>query len=115
MSLTQWCVSLLSYDGRETFFKYTGFMLDVFRELLSEKGSLDLVIRIRPQAARTQLQSVLEDQSLKIDIAAPAEDNRGNLALVRFLAEQFEIPQSNIKILSGKTSRMKLVRITAAH
>ncbi|HVW66206.1 MAG TPA: DUF167 domain-containing protein [Candidatus Peribacteraceae bacterium] len=88
-------------------------MLEAFHQSLSEKGSVDLVIRVRPQAMRTQLQSVLDDQSLKIDIAAPAQDNRGNLALIRFLAEQFEVPQGNVKILSGKTGRMKLVRITS--
>jgi uncharacterized protein YggU (UPF0235/DUF167 family) len=47
-----------------------------------------------------------------MDIAAPAEDNRGNIALVHALADAFALPVAQIKILSGKTGRMKLVRVS---
>jgi uncharacterized protein (TIGR00251 family) len=89
-------------------------MLSTFQTMLREKGSVDIVIRVRPHAAKTQLQSVMEDGSVKIDVAAPAEDGRGNTVLIKFLADAFAVPSSNVKILSGKTARMKLVRITAA-
>ena len=86
--------------------------LDAIRARLIAAGSLDLIVRVRPHAAKTQLTSVLADGSVKIDVAAPAEEGRGNLMLRKFLAEAMEVPASNIKLLSGKTSRMKLVRIT---
>jgi uncharacterized protein YggU (UPF0235/DUF167 family) len=87
-------------------------MFDDLRQRLLEKGSLDLVIRVRPHASKTQLISVLGDGSLKMDIAAPAEDNRGNIVLVHALADAFALPVAQIKILSGKTGRMKLVRVS---
>lgn len=86
-------------------------MFETQRELLEQKGTIDLMIRVRPHAAKTQYNSTLDDGSIKIDLTAPAEDGRGNDALVRFLAESFEVPVTNIKILSGKTARLKLVRI----
>ncbi len=84
---------------------------DVIRRQIAEKGSIDCVIRVRAHAVKTQYVDTLADGSLKIDIAAPAEDNRGNLALISFLAEQCDLPVSNVKILSGKTARLKLVRL----
>jgi uncharacterized protein len=81
---------------------------------LQENGTLDLMVRARPHAAQSKLIGVMDDGSLKIDLAAPAEDGKGNAMLVRFLAEIFDVPFARVKILSGKTARLKLVRIIAA-
>lgn len=86
-------------------------MIEALKSQLAAKGSIDLIVRVRPSAAKTQLKGFLEDGSMKVDIAAPAEDGRGNDGLARLLAEMFEVDVSFVKILSGKTSRMKLVRI----
>lgn len=56
----------------------------------------------------------LSDGSLKVQIAAPAQEGRGNAALLKFLAQEFHVPVSAVNILAGKTGRQKLVRITAA-
>ena len=86
---------------------------ETLRRQLAEKGSIDLTVRIRPHAAKTQYVDTLADGSLKIDVAAPAEDNRGNIALVQFLAEACDVSVSNVTILSGKTARLKLVRVSS--
>ena len=84
---------------------------ETLRRQIAEKGSADLIVRIRPLAAKTQYVDTLADGSVKIDVAAPAEDNRGNIALVEFLAEACDVPVGNVTILSGKTARLKLVRV----
>ena len=89
-------------------------MLDDLLAKLRNQGTVDVIVRVRPHAAKTQLVDVLQDGSIKVDIAAPAEDNKGNAALVRFLSEQFGVPKTHVKILSGTTARMKLVRIVAS-
>lgn len=38
-------------------------------------------------------------------------DGAANAALIRFLAEQFEIPQRRISILQGETGREKVLRL----
>lgn len=86
-------------------------MFDAFRTRLKDVGTLDLLIRVRPHAAKTQYVRTLADGSMKIDIAAPAEDNRGNIELVRFLADALDVAISNVTILSGKTARLKVVRV----
>ncbi len=87
-------------------------MIATLRQRLLHEGVLDCMIRVRPQAKVTQLKQILDDGSLKIDLAAPAEDNKANIALIRFLAELFDVPASAVALLSGATSRQKLVRIS---
>lgn len=90
---------------------YTVRVLAELKQRLAREGKIDVLVRARPHASRSQFVGMLDDGSLKIDIAAPAEDGRGNAALAGFIAELFGVPPSRVKILSGKTARLKLVRI----
>lgn len=79
---------------------------------LAAEQKIDVLVRVRPHAAQTRFVDVMDDGSLKIELTAPAEDGKGNAALARFLGTLFMVPASNIKILSGKAARLKLVRVT---
>ena len=71
-----------------------------------------ITVRVRPGAKRTLIKDILSDGCAKIDIAAPPEDGEANAELVRFLAEQFNVPSAQIAIISGQTSRRKMVKIS---
>lgn len=88
-------------------------MIPTLQERLRRDGILDCTIRVRPHASVTVIKSILDDGSIKIDLAAPAEDNKANIELVRFLAETFGVSVASVSILSGATARVKLVRISA--
>lgn len=90
-------------------------MIEHLQQRLITEEHIEIVVRARPHAAKTQLVDLLDDGSLKIDIAAPADEGRGNTMLVKFLGEIFHVPSSSVKILSGKTARLKLVRITLSN
>lgn len=96
-----------------TFYSYRVMITDL-QQRLKKEGHIDILVRVRPHAARSELTGILEDGSLKIAIAAPAEDGRGNTMLMKFLGQQFGVSASLVEILSGKTARLKLVRITSA-
>jgi uncharacterized protein (TIGR00251 family) len=68
-------------------------------------------VRIRPNAERSELTGYLADGSLKINLAAPAVDNKANQALLKLLAQAFSVNIKAISIISGQTSRLKLVKI----
>ncbi len=51
---------------------------------------------------------------VKIKINAPAADGRANAELVKFLSKFFGVGRGGVKIISGETSRDKLVRIEGA-
>jgi len=89
-------------------------MLDDLKLRLITDEKIDVLVRVRPHAIKTRFVDMLDDGSMKVEITAPAEDGKGNIALAKFLAELFEVPSTNVKILSGKAARLKLVRITAA-
>lgn len=50
---------------------------------------------------------------LKIAIAAPATDGKANEALIQFLAGRLRLPQRQLHIRAGASSREKIVRIEA--
>lgn len=87
-------------------------MFSDLRSVLEAKGMITFSVRVRPQAAKTCFKKPLANGTFKIDLAAVPEDGEANAELVRFLAEAFGVERSAVEIASGKTSRMKTVRIT---
>jgi uncharacterized protein (TIGR00251 family) len=49
--------------------------------------------------------------AVKIKLRAPAVEGKANTALIRFLAEQLDIPRQAVVLERGKRSRDKLIRI----
>jgi uncharacterized protein len=76
----------------------------------AKKASVTFSIRIQPRASKNEFMR-MEDGSVKIRLTAPPVDGAANEALVRFLADQFDISRSHVEIVSGHTSRDKIVRI----
>ncbi|SEG02330.1 hypothetical protein SAMN05421819_1721 [Bryocella elongata] len=72
--------------------------------------SATLSLRIQPGAKREGVVGAYGD-ALKIAIAAPAVDGKANEALIRLLASLLGIVRARIEIVSGQTSRSKVVRI----
>jgi uncharacterized protein len=50
--------------------------------------------------------------TLKMAITAPPIDGRANEACVKFLSELLDVPHSSIAIISGYSSRNKVIRLT---
>jgi uncharacterized protein (TIGR00251 family) len=81
---------------------------------LSEvNGAVRLRIYVQPGASRTAISGVHGD-ALKIKIKSPPEDGRANAELVEFLADLFEIAKSYVQLISGQTSRRKLIHVSAS-
>ena len=78
---------------------------------LAEKGTVRFYVRARPNASRTQAVERMDDESIKINISAPPEGGKANSVLIKYLAKEFSVPKGSIEIVSGKTARVKLVKI----
>jgi uncharacterized protein (TIGR00251 family) len=85
--------------------------LENYKKLLIEKNELYLRIKVHPGCAKSELREVLEDETIKIDIAEQAEKGKANKELINFLAREFDISDKNVKIISGSGSRLKLIKI----
>jgi hypothetical protein len=72
---------------------------------------MDIAVKVIPGCSRNEVAGRMDDGTLKVKIAAPPEKGKANAELRAFLAKHFEVPVRNVTILSGETSRRKLVRI----
>lgn len=75
------------------------------------KSGASVMVKVRPSAQKTCLKGRLDDGTWKVDIAAVPEDGKANEELVRYLAEMCRVSRSMIEVVSGQTSRLKVVRI----
>ncbi len=69
-----------------------------------------LEVYIQPRASKTELAG-MHDGVIKIRIAAPAVENAANEALVQFVAHHLGIAKGCVRIVSGHTSRRKVLEI----
>lgn len=79
---------------------------------LAEKETVQFYVRARPGMSSTKAVEVMDDESVKIDIAAAPEGGKANAELIKYLAKEFGVRRERVQIVSGATARMKLVRIT---
>jgi uncharacterized protein (TIGR00251 family) len=70
-----------------------------------------LTVRIHPSARKNAITGT-HDAALKISLTTPPIQGRANEALIAFLSDQLRIPKSRIALITGATSRTKLLRIT---
>lgn len=70
-----------------------------------------LAVRVRPGARKNDVAGI-HAGAVKISLTAPPVDGRANEALIEFVAELVGLPRARIAILTGASSRMKLLRIT---
>jgi uncharacterized protein (TIGR00251 family) len=69
-----------------------------------------LTVKVHPRAKRSALKGRLGD-AWRLDLAAPPVDNKANEECVRFLAELAGVPRARVRIVTGLTSRVKVVEI----
>jgi uncharacterized protein len=69
-----------------------------------------LTVKVHPRARRSALAGRLGD-AWKLDLAAPPVDGKANDECVRFLAELAHVPRTRVRIVTGVSSRVKVVEI----
>lgn len=79
-------------------------------KLTTRENSIIFAVRVQPRASRSEILGEL-DGALKIRLAAPPVDGEANEELIRYLAKFFGVPRRQVCILSGQTSKNKVIRI----
>ena len=69
-----------------------------------------LTVKVHPRAKRSAIAGRLGD-AWKLSLAAPPVDGKANDECVRFFAELAGVPRSRVRIVTGLTSRLKVVEI----
>ncbi|MCD6497363.1 MAG: YggU family protein [Deltaproteobacteria bacterium] len=78
-----------------------------------DDATLRLNLKVRPKAGRERIGPV-QDNWLKVELKAPAEDGKANAALIKLLARRLKVGRDDITIVTGKTGRRKSLRIDAS-
>ncbi|HEY6095744.1 MAG TPA: DUF167 domain-containing protein [Gallionellaceae bacterium] len=76
----------------------------------SQGGRILLVLHVQPGAKRTAVAG-LHGDALKIRLAAPPIEGRANEALLRFIADFFQVPLRDVELKQGEQSRHKRVEV----
>ncbi|ATU05832.1 hypothetical protein BKN14_05380 [Candidatus Gracilibacteria bacterium HOT-871] len=70
-----------------------------------------LKIKVVPNSPKTEFSGEMEDGTLKLKVNGIPEKGKVNKEIINFLAKYFSVKTKDIKIISGKTSRNKLIKI----
>jgi uncharacterized protein (TIGR00251 family) len=73
-------------------------------------SSARVVIRVTPGAPRTEIVGAY-GEGWKVRVSAPAERGRANGAVISLLAEELGVARPSVRIVTGETSREKLIEI----
>lgn len=67
--------------------------------------------KVIPNSNENKLVAIMDDQTVKIRIAAKPEKGKANKELIKFLAQTLNTSKEKIEIISGHTDPLKLIRI----
>lgn len=79
-------------------------------ELSKKLGAVTFRVRVQPRASHTEVVGE-HAGAIKLRIAAPPVDGKANEACRRFLAKQLGVAAVAVEIVSGDSSREKIIRV----
>jgi uncharacterized protein len=79
-------------------------------ELNEKDGAVTIKVKVQPRAPKTEIVGE-HAGAIKLRVAAPPVDGKANEECRRFLAKLFEVSATSVEIISGDSSRDKVIRI----
>ncbi len=79
-------------------------------EIKETKQGAQFKIKVQPRAAKNEISGVIEG-ALKVRLTSPPVDGEANAACVKFFSALLQTAKSNIAIVSGETSRNKILEV----
>lgn len=67
-------------------------------------------VLVQPRASRTEIAGTV-DGVIKLRLTSPPVDGAANALCIEFFAKLLKLPKSSVVIISGSTSRRKLLRL----
>lgn len=86
-------------------------MVDLPVWLESKPDGLRLLVTAKPGARVNQIHGEQAGR-LKVSVTAVAEDGRANQAVLQLLADRLDLRLSQMRLLSGATSRQKVIALS---
>lgn len=78
---------------------------------LHESASgITFAVKVKPRSKKSAIVGELGN-ALKVALTAPPVDGRANQACIEFFADLLNLPRSAVTIVSGQSSRNKVIRV----
>ncbi len=71
---------------------------------------MKISVKVKPNARKNEVK-VLDGNVFQVSVTVPPVDGKANEKLIEMLAEFFHKPKRNIDIVSGHSSKMKIVEV----
>ncbi|HEX9745253.1 MAG TPA: DUF167 domain-containing protein [bacterium] len=79
-------------------------------KITEESAFIEFDVIARPKSSNDSIYGT-HNGAIRIGIKSAPEKGKANKSIVKFLSKKLKIPQSDITIVAGETSRNKKVRI----
>ena len=89
-------------------------MSDFHLDLQQSDLGVLVPVKVVPGASRSKVVGILNG-ALKVAVAAPPEKGKANKALIKILAETFDLPKNRVSIEQGQCSPHKVVLLHGAN
>ncbi len=70
-----------------------------------------IFVKVKPNAKIEKVERI-DEVHLIVSVKAPPVEGKANDAVLRLLADYFKVPRGNVKIISGLSSKNKVVEIS---
>lgn len=77
---------------------------------MSKKETLIIQVKVVPHSGRQEFQ-VDKNGTLKCFLKSAPERGKANMELMKLVAQRLKIPQYQVQLISGQTTRLKVLRI----
>ncbi len=74
------------------------------------QNNLTIKIKVEPRSSKSAIVGAYGD-ALKIKLTSPPVEGKANKELIDLLSKELKIPKKDIEIISGQSSKNKVVRI----
>lgn len=87
--------------------------MQVFK--INKWGIMALIIELKV-VPKARASKIIQDKSglFVVHVKSPAEDGKANKELIKLLSQLLKVPQVDIEIMQGLTSRKKKIKITGS-
>ncbi len=78
---------------------------------VEQSGSIILRVKVEPRSSRSGISGLYGD-SLKVKLTSPPVEGKANNEIISVLSKVLGIKKKQIEIVSGRSSKNKIIRLT---
>ena len=86
--------------------------LSALRACLREQGNVIFDIKAIARSSKSEIIGLTADGAIKVKLAAVPDKGKANEELRVLLSASFQVPKSNIELISGDTSQRKRIKVS---